>query len=90
MLPTKTVLAKRLRGRDTFCGLYSQYDEKPLHLFKFCSISKALEFSRLWGICFDAIDGDTSKEMIKLLCVNASGIGHTLKLLIVTCLWYLV
>lgn len=45
VLPTKKVLASMLGRGDILCGLCGQKEEELLHLFKYCSVSKALGFA---------------------------------------------
>lgn len=90
VLPTKAVLNRRLMGGDILCVLCGQKEEEALHLFKYCSVARAIGFASLWGICLDALEGETIRDMIISLCSNNIRTGNIPKLLIMTCLWYTV
>lgn len=87
VLPTKSILASRLGGGDTFCTFCGQEEEDTLHLFKQCPSVRAIGFASQWSLRIDGFGfaGDSMKEVIKLLPVGADQLQT---LLLLKCLWY--
>ncbi|XP_050246485.1 serine/threonine-protein kinase ZRK1-like isoform X11 [Quercus robur] len=65
ILPTEARMKPTCKMETTCCPLCETEEETCLHLFKNCSVAKAVWFSSSWGFFIESLNANNSFDLIK-------------------------
>uniref|UniRef100_A0A7N2M8Z7 Protein kinase domain-containing protein n=2 Tax=Quercus lobata TaxID=97700 RepID=A0A7N2M8Z7_QUELO len=65
ILPTEARMKPTCKMETTCCPLCETEEETCLHLFKNCSVAKAVWFSSSWGLFIESLNANNSFDLIK-------------------------